>query len=105
MTSSITEFTNESLRPISEPGRFIDVPDRQGYIPNMTSCLNEIKVIPKDEKEVNSAFTEPPTVWIPLSRQNTADLSRLLAIHPWTSRRSRTFIHKHEHSGEFRPVT
>jgi hypothetical protein len=64
MTPSITEFTNEPLRQISQPKRITNMPDRQAYMSKrpIPPCVNEVKVVPDDEKEANNAFTEHHTV-------------------------------------------
>lgn len=64
MTSSITEYTNESLRQIAEPECFINMPDRQAYRSerHIPSSLNQIKVVIKDEKDASTAFAESTPV-------------------------------------------
>lgn len=64
MTSSITEYTNESLRQISEPECFINMPDHQAYKSerHIPPCVNEFKVVVKDEKEASTALAESTPV-------------------------------------------
>ncbi len=61
MTSSITGYTNEPLKQISEPKC---LPDRQAHKTErlIPSCVNEVKAVLKDEKEANTDFAEPTLV-------------------------------------------
>jgi hypothetical protein len=77
MTSSITEYTEKPLGQTSEREGFIDMPDLQAdkserHIP---SGVNEVKVAPEDEKEANTASTDPPMVCILCN-------DRILLIYP-----------------------
>lgn len=64
MTSSITEYTNESLRRTSEPGCLINMPELQAHKSGQRfpPCRNEVKAVIKDEKEANTDFAKPTPV-------------------------------------------
>jgi hypothetical protein len=66
MTSYISEFTNERLGQIPEPGRCVNMLDSRVHIPKKPSpsCMNEVTVVHKGPTKTTIALAESPTVCI-----------------------------------------